>query len=152
MSQDSTPKVCLELTLHEAGQPGALAVPRCVGEKGLEVGLNRPVEHGVRGLAALVHGRGRADRGHGLRGEHALCRDQCSQVCVAAAMTWRSGGGQECGRGVGEGIRGRFQEVSPGQKVPWRPWPRVNDVAPSTVSPDSTTSTPRRSSLRSASS
>jgi hypothetical protein len=40
---------------------------------------------------------------------------------------------------AGAGIRGRSHEACPGQKAPWRPCPRVNDVAPSTVSPDSTT-------------
>ena len=62
-------------------------------------------------------------------------------------MTWRLGFGQECGRGVSEGIRGRSHEDR-GQNAPWRPCPREKDVAASTVSPDSTTSTPRRSSVR----
>jgi hypothetical protein len=39
------------------GQPRALGVPGRAGEKGPEMGLNRPVEHRVRGLAALIGSR-----------------------------------------------------------------------------------------------
>lgn len=77
--------------------------------------------------------------------------DLCHSECGLGGSTI---GGRE-GRTVAESRASQVQRsyVRGGVwKAPWRPWPRANDVAPSTVSPDSTTSTPRRSSLRSASS
>jgi hypothetical protein len=43
MVEDPTPKVRLELSLHEDRQPRALGIPGCVGEKRLEVSLHGPV-------------------------------------------------------------------------------------------------------------
>ena len=60
VGQDPTPKIRLELTLDEGGQPGGLGVPGRVGQEGRKVGLDGSVEHGVLGLAALVGRRGGA--------------------------------------------------------------------------------------------
>jgi hypothetical protein len=60
VGQDSTPKIPLELTLDEGGQPGGLGVPGRVGQEARKVGLDGSVEHGVLGLAALVGRRGGA--------------------------------------------------------------------------------------------
>ena len=60
VAEDATAKVRLELTLHESRQPRALGIAGRLGDEGLEVGLDGPVEHGAFGLAALVGGRGGA--------------------------------------------------------------------------------------------
>jgi hypothetical protein len=60
VTEDATAKVRLELSLHERRQPRALGIAGRLGEEGLKVGLDGPVEHGAFGLATLVGGRGRA--------------------------------------------------------------------------------------------
>jgi hypothetical protein len=60
VAEDATAKVRLELTLHEPRQSRVLGIAGRLGEEGLEVGLDGPVEHGAFGLAALVGGRGGA--------------------------------------------------------------------------------------------
>ena len=60
VTEDATAKGRLELPLHEPRYPRALGIAGRLGEEGLTVGSDGPVEHGAFGLATLVGGRGGA--------------------------------------------------------------------------------------------
>ena len=73
--EPATLEVRLELAPHER-RPAACPVLRGrAREERREVRRDRPVEHGLLGLAALIGRPGTRDRAHGPAGEQGPCRD-----------------------------------------------------------------------------